>query len=118
MVYPRAARQHIGPGAALSRRSLPPRPRPLAPGAWRQGAGGGGLAGPAHRMIAASGGAGGSMAGGVARTRAEDLRVIGLIGVAHAVSHFFQLVLPPLFPFLKDSFGVSFARLGLPAAFF
>src|SRR5260221_6310151 len=34
---------------------LPPRPRQPAPGAWRQAAGGGGLAGPAHRMIAAKG---------------------------------------------------------------
>jgi FSR family fosmidomycin resistance protein-like MFS transporter len=58
------------------------------------------------------------MAGSVARTRAEDLRVIGLIGVAHAVSHFFQLVLPPLFPLLKDAFGVSYAELGLLATFF
>src|SRR6266481_4487599 len=58
------------------------------------------------------------MAVSVARTRAGDLRVIGLIGVAHAVSHFFQLVLPPLFPLLKDAFGVSYAELGLLATFF
>jgi MFS transporter, FSR family, fosmidomycin resistance protein len=58
------------------------------------------------------------MAGSVARTRAGDLRVIGLIGGAHAVSHFFQLVLPPLFPLLKDAFGVSYAELGLLATFF
>lgn len=58
------------------------------------------------------------MADGVARTRGEDIRVIGLIGVAHAVSHFFQLVLPPLFPLLKDAFGVGYAELGLLATFF
>src|SRR5260221_4015554 len=58
------------------------------------------------------------MAGSVARTRAGDLRVIALIGSAHAVSHFFQLVLPPLFPLLKDAFDVSYAELGLLATFF
>lgn len=58
------------------------------------------------------------MADGVVRTRGEDIRVIGLIGVAHSVSHFFQLVLPPLFPLLKDAFGVGYAELGLLATFF
>lgn len=43
----------------------------------------------------------------------QDATVIGLIGVAHAVSHFSQLLLPPLFPWLKDAFGVGYAQLGL-----
>jgi len=38
--------------------------------------------------------------------------VIGLIGSAHCLSHFFQLVLPPLFPLLKAEFDVSYATLG------
>jgi MFS family permease len=42
-----------------------------------------------------------------------DLPVIGLIGAAHFGSHYFQLVLPPLFPLLKDALGVSYAQLGL-----
>jgi FSR family fosmidomycin resistance protein-like MFS transporter len=42
----------------------------------------------------------------------RDVRVIGLVGFAHAVSHFFQLVLPPLFPLLRDEFGVSWSVLG------
>jgi FSR family fosmidomycin resistance protein-like MFS transporter len=42
----------------------------------------------------------------------RDIRVIGVIGVAHGMSHFFQLVLPPLFPFLRAEFGVSYATLG------
>jgi MFS family permease len=43
----------------------------------------------------------------------RDLRVISLVGVAHFSSHFYHLVLPPLFPVLKDALGVSYAELGL-----
>src|SRR5882757_8693535 len=42
----------------------------------------------------------------------RDVKVIGLIGVAHSFSHFYQLVLPPLFPLLKVEFGVSYTELG------
>lgn len=42
-----------------------------------------------------------------------DAKVIGLIGVAHFFSHFYILLLPPLFPTLRDEFGVSFLELGL-----
>ena len=42
----------------------------------------------------------------------RDVRVIGLIGVAHAFSHFFQLALPPLFPLLRAEFDVSWTLLG------
>jgi|SRR5689334_804848 len=42
----------------------------------------------------------------------RDAKVIGLIGSAHCLSHFFQLALPPLFPLLKAEFGVSYATLG------
>jgi MFS family permease len=41
-----------------------------------------------------------------------DAKVIGVVGGAHALSHFFQLVLPPLFPLLRAEFGVSYATLG------
>ena len=46
-------------------------------------------------------------------TLREDAIVIGLVGMAHSVSHFSQLLLAPLFPWLKDAFGVSYAELGL-----
>jgi MFS family permease len=46
------------------------------------------------------------------RTLRVDARVIALVGSAHFVSHFFQLALPPLFPMLKQEFGVSYAMLG------
>ena len=42
----------------------------------------------------------------------RDARVIGLVGVAHGFSHFFQLALPPLFPLLRAEFAVSWALLG------
>jgi MFS family permease len=43
----------------------------------------------------------------------DDARSIGEVGLAHAVSHFFQLALPPLFPLLRDAFELSWSRLGL-----
>jgi MFS family permease len=43
----------------------------------------------------------------------RDAQVISLIGIAHGASHFFQLVLPSLFPWLKAAFNVSYAELGL-----
>jgi MFS family permease len=42
----------------------------------------------------------------------RDARVIGLVGVAHGLSHFFQLALPPLFPLLRAEFDVSWTLLG------
>ncbi len=42
----------------------------------------------------------------------SDARVIGLVGGAHLISHFSQLLLAPLFPWLKDEFNVSYAELG------
>lgn len=45
--------------------------------------------------------------------RGHTARVMGLIGAGHALSHFYTLTLPPLFPLLKDHFGVGFAALGL-----
>ena len=51
--------------------------------------------------------------------RASDVRVIGLISLAHGSSHFFHLILPPMFPWLKDTFALSYAELGLlMSAFF
>jgi MFS transporter, FSR family, fosmidomycin resistance protein len=38
---------------------------------------------------------------------------MALIGAAHFVSHFFQLALPPLFPVLRDEFGVGYVALGV-----
>ncbi len=48
-----------------------------------------------------------------ARPAREDVKLIALVGVAHSVSHFSQLLLAPLFPWLKDAFGGGYAELGL-----
>lgn len=45
--------------------------------------------------------------------RRRDWLTILLIGVAHASSHFFQLVLPSLYVALGTAFNLDFARLGL-----
>lgn len=42
----------------------------------------------------------------------QDASLIGLIGIAHLCSHFSQLLLPPLFPWLKEAFHTSYAELG------
>src|ERR1043165_6049160 len=47
---------------------------------------------------------------GAART--SDTRIVSLVCSAHFVSHFYILVLPPLFPFIRDFYGVSYTELG------
>ena len=48
----------------------------------------------------------------------QDVRVIGLVASAHALSHFYQLVIAVLFPLIKDDLGVSYAALGATVALF
>ena len=45
-------------------------------------------------------------------TRTNDARIIPLVCSAHFVSHFYILVLPPLFPFIREFYGVSYTELG------
>ena len=42
----------------------------------------------------------------------DDARTIGLVGVAHGTSHFFHLLLPPLFPAFIAQFQLGYAELG------
>ncbi len=42
----------------------------------------------------------------------DDARTIGLVGLAHGTSHFFHLLLPPLFPVFASQFQLSYAELG------
>jgi MFS family permease len=48
----------------------------------------------------------------------KDLRLIGAVGAGHFASHFFQLALPPLFPLLREEFGVGYVSLGLVVSVF
>jgi len=43
----------------------------------------------------------------------KDKAVIGLVASGHALSHFMQLVLPPLFPLIREELGISYATIGL-----
>ena len=44
--------------------------------------------------------------------RLREHRAIALVSSAHFVNHFQNLVLPPLFPFLKGALGIGFLELG------
>lgn len=48
----------------------------------------------------------------------QDVETIALIGFAHGVSHFFHLLLPPLFPWLMRDFGLSFTGIGMTMTVF
>ena len=48
----------------------------------------------------------------------QDARTIALIGLAHGSSHFFHMLLPPLFPWLIGEFGFSYSELGLLVSVF
>ena len=50
--------------------------------------------------------------------RPTDVRIITLVGAAHFVSHVYILALPPLFPFVRADFGVTYTQLGVAIALF
>jgi len=43
----------------------------------------------------------------------QDASIIGLVGLAHASSHFSHLLLPLMFPVFMKEFGFSYSELGL-----
>ncbi|MCZ6884816.1 MAG: MFS transporter [Alphaproteobacteria bacterium] len=43
----------------------------------------------------------------------QDMKVLGLISTGHFLSHFYFLVLPPLFVFIKVDLALSYTELGL-----
>ena len=42
----------------------------------------------------------------------RDVKVIGLVALAHGLSHFYQIATAVLFPLIKDDLGVSYTALG------
>lgn len=53
-----------------------------------------------------------------ARALGRDARVIGLISLAHGLSHFFQIATAVVFPLIKDDLGVSYTALGATVALY
>jgi FSR family fosmidomycin resistance protein-like MFS transporter len=53
-----------------------------------------------------------------AARRSGDIRLIGNVSLAHCVSHFYMLVLPPLFAVVQAEYSVSYTELGLCFAVF
>ena len=50
--------------------------------------------------------------------RAGDVRLIASVSAAHFVSHFYMLVLPPLFAFVRADYAVSYTEIGLALTVF
>src|SRR5215831_17432853 len=42
----------------------------------------------------------------------QDATVISLVGFAHGTSHFFHLMLPPLFPWFMKDYSLSYTQVG------
>jgi len=53
-----------------------------------------------------------------ASTAPQDFRIIGLVALAHGVSHFFQISTAVLFPLIKGDLGVSYTALGATVALY
>jgi MFS family permease len=54
----------------------------------------------------------------VAPVRSSHWRVVGAVSAAHFVSHFYILLLAPLIPFVRETYGVSYTEIGIAFAAF
>ncbi len=52
------------------------------------------------------------------QARRREFSVIALIGFAHAISHFFHLLLPSLFPLLMREYDLSYTAIGATTSVF
>ena len=52
------------------------------------------------------------------KTLRTDVRIIGLVALAHGLSHFFQIATAVVFPLIKDDLGVTYAQLGATVALY
>jgi MFS family permease len=43
----------------------------------------------------------------------QQTRVVAVVSIAHALSHFMHLIVPPVFPLLMSEFSLSYSELGL-----
>ena len=50
--------------------------------------------------------------------RPNSARAVAVVSTAHFASHFYMLLLPPLFPLLRDVYGVGFTELGFAVSVF
>ena len=59
-------------------------------------------------------------AGGTERTaeRRGSARAVAVVSSAHFTSHFYLLLLPPLFPLLREAYGVGYTELGFGISVF
>jgi len=48
----------------------------------------------------------------------RDAQAASLVGIAHLSSHFFQMLLPPLYPWLMRDFGIGYMEAGFLATVF
>lgn len=48
----------------------------------------------------------------------QDAKVIGVVALAHGLSHFYQIATAVLFPLIRDDLGVSYAALGATIALY
>lgn len=50
--------------------------------------------------------------------RADDTRLVMGVSAAHFVSHFYMLVLPPLFAFVRSDYGLNYTEVGFALTVF
>jgi MFS family permease len=48
----------------------------------------------------------------------QDAKIIGVVASGHALSHFLQLAMPPLFPLMREELGTSYSTLGFVVMLF
>ena len=51
-------------------------------------------------------------------TRRNSARAVAVVSSAHFASHFYMLLLPPLFPLLREVYGVGYTELGFAISVF
>lgn len=58
------------------------------------------------------------MSAGATQTLGQSARIIGLVALAHGLSHFYQIATAVVFPLIRDDLQVSYALLGATVALY